>query len=278
MRRYLNRVRRSEQGGATIVVFAGSILFMILLMGAADLGFLVVCKARAQDAADAAALAAVRESFPLFSSGVDPEEAAGRVARENGARLEELQASASGDRVEVSTSVSLPSLFLGRAGIAPKEITATAAAEIDIRALLEDGRLWGPADSALVGMLYRKGLLETSGELSSLVVTLSLSHLGKPYVWGASGPNAFDCSGLVWYVYSRIGLSLPRVTYSQVRIGRPVGPGDLLPGDLVFFRNNAHVGIYLGGGYYVHAPRTGDVVKVSSLGSRSDLSACRRVL
>ena len=104
------------------------------------------------------------------------------------------------------------------------------------------------------------------------------SRIGTPYRYGGSGPDAFDCSGLVCFVFAQIGVGLPRVTYSQVRCGRAVAPGELAPGDLVFFRKNGHVGIYLGGGWYVHAPRTGDVVKISALGARSDLSACRRVL
>jgi peptidoglycan DL-endopeptidase CwlO len=63
-----------------------------------------------------------------------------------------------------------------------------------------------------------------------------------------------------------------------VHCGRPVARGQLMAGDLVFFRNNGHVGMYLGGGWFIHAPHTGDVVKISALSARSDISACRRIL
>lgn len=111
-----------------------------------------------------------------------------------------------------------------------------------------------------------------------MVTLLALQHLGQPYVHGATGPNAFDCSGLVCYVYAQIGVRLPRVTFDQVHCGRGVSPAALAPGDLIFFRSNNHVGIYLGGGSFIHAPHTGDVVKISALSARSDVSACRRIL
>ena len=109
------------------------------------------------------------------------------------------------------------------------------------------------------------------------VVGIALQYLGVPYVWGGSSPAGFDCSGLTSYCYRQIGISLPRTSASQYRVGRHIAPDrvDLLvPGDLVFFGRNGdpdrvhHVGIYVGDGNYVHAPQTGDVVKVSSLTER----------
>lgn len=110
----------------------------------------------------------------------------------------------------------------------------------------------------------------------SEVVSIAKKYLGAPYRWGASGPNAFDCSGFTMFVYSQVGVSLPHSSRAQINSGQRVSRADLQPGDLVFFGSPIHhVGIYVGGGMYIHAPRTGDVVKISSL-SRSDYAgACR---
>jgi cell wall-associated NlpC family hydrolase len=96
-------------------------------------------------------------------------------------------------------------------------------------------------------------------------VGVAMSQLGKPYVWAAAGPDSFDCSGLVVYSFGAVGKSLPHSTYALYSMGAPVSQDQLEPGDLVFFDGLGHVGIYIGGGQFVHAPHTGDVVKVSSL-------------
>lgn len=102
----------------------------------------------------------------------------------------------------------------------------------------------------------------------SEVVNYACKFLGKPYVYGAAGPNAFDCSGLTQYVYNRFGIDLSRTTYSQVNQGIKVDKSNLRAGDLVFFNTEgsiSHVGIYIGNGEFIHAPRTGKPVMVSSL-------------
>jgi cell wall-associated NlpC family hydrolase len=109
------------------------------------------------------------------------------------------------------------------------------------------------------------------------VASLALAEQGKPYVWAASGPDSFDCSGLVMYVFAQIGIQLPHSSYAQAGMGSPVSFSDLQPGDLVFFNGNSHVGIYIGGGQFVHAPHTGDVVRVASLASEGGLDAARRI-
>jgi peptidoglycan DL-endopeptidase CwlO len=97
------------------------------------------------------------------------------------------------------------------------------------------------------------------------VVGIAMRYLGIPYVWGGSTPAGFDCSGFVMYVYAQVGVSLPHSSYAQFGMGVPVSSSDLQPGDLVFFDGAGHVGIYIGGGQFIHAPHTGDVVKISSL-------------
>ncbi len=113
------------------------------------------------------------------------------------------------------------------------------------------------------------------------VVGVAMQFLGTPYVWGGAAPGGFDCSGLVMYSYAQVGVSLPHSSYAQYTYGVPVSRDQLEPGDLVFFDGLGHVGIYIGGGQFIHAPHTGDVVKISSL-SESWYSAtyvgARRIL
>jgi peptidoglycan DL-endopeptidase CwlO len=99
------------------------------------------------------------------------------------------------------------------------------------------------------------------------VVGIALQYLGVPYVWGGSSPSGFDCSGFVSYVYAQVGVSLPHHAASIWNYGTYVPRDQLEAGDLVFFSGLSHMGIYIGGDQFVHAPHTGDVVKISSLSS-----------
>ena len=99
----------------------------------------------------------------------------------------------------------------------------------------------------------------------SQVVSIAMSFLGTPYVWGGAAPGGFDCSGLVMYSFEQLGISLPHSSYAMWDYGTPVPEDQLQPGDLVFFEDLGHVGLYIGGGEYVNAPYTGSVVSVASL-------------
>lgn len=106
--------------------------------------------------------------------------------------------------------------------------------------------------------------------LGGQAVALAYSFLGVPYVWGGETPNGFDCSGLTMYVYAQLGIRLGHYTGFQYYQGRRVPRDQLQPGDLVFFHASAsgvpgHEGMYLGNGSFIHAPRSGDVVKISSM-------------
>ena len=101
--------------------------------------------------------------------------------------------------------------------------------------------------------------------LAERAVQIARTQLGVPYVYGGASPGGFDCSGLVMYVFAQVGVSLPHSSYAQYGMGSPVSRDQLQPGDLVFFDGLGHVGIYVGGGSFIHAPHTGDVVKISSI-------------
>jgi cell wall-associated NlpC family hydrolase len=117
------------------------------------------------------------------------------------------------------------------------------------------------------------------GTRASQVVSIALQYLGVPYVWGGMSPSGFDCSGLTAYAYAQIGVSLPHHAASQFNVGVPVSYEDLQPADLVFFSGLGHMGMYIGGGQFIHAPHTGDVVKVSYLSERmGDYVGARRIL
>ncbi|WP_158540650.1 C40 family peptidase [Romboutsia weinsteinii] len=110
-----------------------------------------------------------------------------------------------------------------------------------------------------------------STNVQEAIVNEAKKHLGKPYVWGAEGPGSFDCSGLTYYVYKNAaGITLPRVSRDQSKVGTTIGKSDLQPGDLLFSSTDGsggvnHVGIYIGGGQMIHAPQSGDVVKTTNI-------------
>jgi cell wall-associated NlpC family hydrolase len=108
-------------------------------------------------------------------------------------------------------------------------------------------------------------LSAAQGERASRVVAVALAQVGAPYRWGGADPRGFDCSGLVMYVYGRVGVSLPHGAVKQYRLGTPVSRKELAAGDIVFFDRLNHSGIYIGDGRFVHANKTGDGVKVSRL-------------
>jgi peptidoglycan DL-endopeptidase CwlO len=111
------------------------------------------------------------------------------------------------------------------------------------------------------------------------VVGIAMHYLGVPYVWGGSTPRGFDCSGFVAYVFAQIGVSMPHSSYAQYNMGTAVSISQLQPGDLVFFTGASHVGIYIGGGQFIHAPHTGDHVKISSMSGyySSNFAGGRRI-
>ncbi|GAA3052680.1 hypothetical protein GCM10010464_16530 [Pseudonocardia yunnanensis] len=128
-----------------------------------------------------------------------------------------------------------------------------------------------------VDLPVRHVALSAPSRAGSAAVSHAMSKLGAPYRWGAAGPSAFDCSGLVTWAYKKVGISLPRTSRAMSRVGTPVAKSALRPGDLVFFYTPvSHVGIYIGGGKVVNASQPGTPVKVSNI-SGMPFNSARRV-
>jgi cell wall-associated NlpC family hydrolase len=105
--------------------------------------------------------------------------------------------------------------------------------------------------------------------LGSRAVRIAAEQLGTPYRYAGMSPRGFDCSGLVAYVYGKLGVDLPHNAAAQYSYGRPVRRSELRPGDLVFFHGLGHVGLYVGHGKIIHAPQSGERVEIQSLAERS---------
>ena len=131
---------------------------------------------------------------------------------------------------------------------------------------------------AQISQAFSVAIPPTAAKGAAGAIAAARAELGKPYAWGASGPNAFDCSGLTAWAWRAAGVSLPHNAAAQQGMGSAVNQADLQPGDLVFFGSPAyHVALYIGQGLIIHAPTTGDVVKIVPLSSMSDYSGATRV-
>ncbi|RKN46851.1 C40 family peptidase [Streptomyces hoynatensis] len=115
-----------------------------------------------------------------------------------------------------------------------------------------------------------------AGSQAEAAVAFAEAQLGKPYVWGATGPSSYDCSGLTQAAWRAAGVEIPRVTWDQVNIGTRVSRDQLQPGDLVFFYSDiSHVGMYVGDGTIIHAPKPGDVITYESVDAMPWYAAVR---
>ncbi|MFE2551406.1 NlpC/P60 family protein [Streptomyces sp. NPDC059355] len=116
----------------------------------------------------------------------------------------------------------------------------------------------------------------SDGTRAARAVAFAYGAIGKPYIWGATGPGSFDCSGLTQAAWRSAGVSLPRTTYTQINAGQRVSRDQLAPGDLVFFYSGVtHVGMYIGNGQMIHAPRPGSTVRVAPIDSMPWAGASR---
>lgn len=153
---------------------------------------------------------------------------------------------------------------VARGEVAPAAVGGVAAAASAVPGTLRAARS-APRDA-----------LQAPTQRAAQAVAYAYAALGKPYVWGATGPSSFDCSGLTQAAWQAAGVSLPRTTYTQINAGRRVSRGALAPGDLVFFYSGvSHVGIYVGGGRMIHAPHPGAPVRIAPVDEMPFAGAAR---
>ncbi len=133
-------------------------------------------------------------------------------------------------------------------------------------------QLQQPNMSDLAGMFDG----QTHNTASDIAFNAAKSKIGSEYVWGASGPQSFDCSGLVQWAYKQAGVALPRTSFEQMHVGKPVAYQDLKPGDLVIMENGGHVAMYAGDGKILQAPQSGETVSYAHL-SPDQVDTARRV-
>lgn len=164
---------------------------------------------------------------------------------------------------------------------AVKAAQARAAAEQAAQAAAAQATVIGATASAPTDSTGATvATVDPSSPFGSQVVSIAMSYIGTPYVWGGASPGGFDCSGLIMYSFAQLGVQLPHSSYAQFNYGVPVSYSQLEPGDLVFFDSLGHVGLYIGGGEYVDAPFTGAYVRVDSLTSGwalANYSGARRI-
>jgi len=189
-------------------------------------------------------------------------------------------------RLRGAARVELASLTSRRAELERHRATVTGKLEAARRLLSrltaeERARLDPGPDRATRAPGAREGLsasAEAPSTRAAAAVAYAYQKLGSPYVWGATGPDAFDCSGLTQAAYRAAGVSLPRTTYAQIGAGRSVPRSALLPGDLVFFYSGiSHVGIYVGDGRMIHAPNPSAPVRLAPVDSMPFAGAARVV-
>jgi cell wall-associated NlpC family hydrolase len=165
----------------------------------------------------------------------------------------------------------LAAVVSGSAG-APREEPGGRAGAVK-SAIFRLDRLPGPA---------RRVLKQEKPTLGQRAATIALKAVGVPYSWGGASPaSGFDCSGLVYWAYGRLGVELPHSSYALFDVGRRVRRSQMKPGDLLFFSGLGHMGMYLGRGRMVHAPSSGRRVEVVTLGGSNyggRLVGARRVV
>jgi cell wall-associated NlpC family hydrolase len=153
-----------------------------------------------------------------------------------------------------------------KARLAALEAQQEAEARKKAAALAAQEKAKAKAAQAQQASSPSKTTTPVNASVADKAIAFARDQLGDPYVWGATGPDSWDCSGLTQAAYRAAGVTLPRTTGEQVNVGSRVSESNLQPGDLIFFySDHSHVGIYIGGGEMIHAPHTGTVVKIAPI-------------
>jgi cell wall-associated NlpC family hydrolase len=179
------------------------------------------------------------------------------------AKVTKLQVAAASAAQQVSTLLADQQRALAGANAQVRVLAAQAAAEAAARSAAN----FAAALAAAGGKL--DGTTKPPNATVATAIAAARTKLGDPYLWGGTGPDAYDCSGLTQFAYATAGIALPRVAADQWRVGARVDLSNLLPGDLLFWATDPgnpatihHVAMYLGAGMMIAAPHTGDVVKI----------------
>ncbi|WP_037912479.1 C40 family peptidase [Actinacidiphila yeochonensis] len=181
------------------------------------------------------------------------------------------QAQLTSAKKDVQTDLSAAQKLLNSLNAQEKKQLAELAAKQEALARAKAEKL---AKAAQLAALRKAAAASSDAPVTSSsdssaatqAIAFARAQLGKPYVWGATGPDSYDCSGLTQAAYKAAGVDLPRTTYDQVDVGTRVSESDLQPGDLIFFNSDvSHVGLYIGDGEMIHAPHTGTVVKIAPI-------------
>ncbi|GAA4500145.1 C40 family peptidase [Actinoallomurus oryzae] len=203
--------------------------------------------------------------IPQFVGAKDPEavldqmSAFTKVSSNRAAELNQFLASAQRlERQKALAEQAAEQLKQQKDQVDKQRASANAAIRKQLALINRLGRNIDPGSSKANCSILATGRAET-------VLKYACAQLGKPYVFGGAGPNSFDCSGLTMMAYKQIGINLSHYVPNQYSASRRVAKADLQPGDLVFFSNNDHMGMFVGNGKFIQAPHTGDVVKISSL-------------
>jgi cell wall-associated NlpC family hydrolase len=244
----------STEDNSTLAVLLGSTSFEDLLNRVEAVNSTSTQDANIVRQVSSSKLAIQRNQLELRNAHAEQQ----RVVAQKAAQRQHIES-------QLATRRSLLSSIRGeiqrmRAAEAAQQRQLAAAAQARIA-----GQTTPPVSGIGIGASTPEGSTVAPPNVHGGVVGIAMHYLGVPYVWGGSSPRGFDCSGLVMYVFAQIGVSLPHSSYAMFNMGTPVGLSQLEPGDLVFFSGASHMGIYIGGGQFIHAPHTGDVVKISSL-------------
>ena len=189
-------------------------------------------------------------------------------------RLEKARTDQQAARLEVERKLSEATAQLARLSAQDRGRLGTLRAGRE-RTSLEDLGFTVPASGRL--RCDDVPILATDARVKK-VLDYACAQLGDPYRWAGSGPSTFDCSGLTMMAWKQAGVSLPHSSQMQATFGTKVSPDELRPGDLVFFRSSlSHVGIYVGKGLMLHAPRTGDVVRLAPMRYSSSFATAVRL-
>ena len=270
------QVLRAQAGGFAVQAYrSGSAASDSLLMlsdtdGPASFldraSFLESISRRQADVLDQLATARHRQDRATAEAAATLEVAAATVTGLAADKLAVEQAAARAQTLLTDLQAKQAQLIAAAKDAATRQMAIARAAQLARQAALAAAAAAAFAAAGTAPSRVNGPPTQYTGSAVQVALQVAKAQLGKPYVWGADGPDSFDCSGLTMYAYGKAGISLPHYTGDQWNVGRHVTQSELLPGDLIFFHQDlSHMGMYVGNNTFIQAPHSGDVVKYSQL-------------